>query len=31
MRALLTDHQIERYNELRGYTKGGTGSHERNH
>jgi hypothetical protein len=31
MRALLTDDQIERYNELRGYTKGGTGSHERNH
>ena len=31
MRALLTDDRIERYNELRGYTKGGTGSHERDH
>jgi Spy/CpxP family protein refolding chaperone len=31
MRALLTDHQIERYNEVRGYTKSGASPHEDNH
>ena len=31
MRTLLTDHQIERYNEVRGYTKSGTSPNEHSH